>query len=109
MYLYQAPRELSGNSSGESVWFLCLVSTTTSKDMLTEVLTDVVSVELFENIIWVAAEPADGAQGSKQGSGLSNCDKQGKCSILSTSINVPFLLCNLHLKFCGLTFLFSVV
>lgn len=75
MYLYQAPRELSGNSSGVSVWFSCLVSTTSSKDRLTEVLTDVLSVELLENIIWVAAEPADGAQGSKQDSGLSNCDE----------------------------------
>lgn len=77
--------------------------------MLAEVLTDGTSMELLENIIWIAAEPADGAQGSKQGSGLSNIDEQGKCSILSTSINVPFLFCNFHLKFCGLTFLFSVV
>lgn len=56
------------------------------------VLTDGISVEVFENIILITEEPADGAHASKHGSGLSNTDKQGKCTILSTSINVPFFV-----------------
>lgn len=66
-------------------------------------------MKVFENIIWITEEPADGAQASTHGSGLSNTDKQEKYNILSTSINVPFLYHNFYWKFCGLALLFSVV
>lgn len=49
-------------------------------------------MEVFENIIWITEEPADGAQASKHSSGLSNADKEGKFSILSTGINVSFFV-----------------
>lgn len=51
--------------------------------MPASVLTDGVSVKVFENIILITEEPADGAQASKHGLGLSNAGKQEKCCVLS--------------------------
>lgn len=65
--------------------------------------------KLLENKIWITEEPADGAQASKRGSGLSNTDKQWKSKILSTYINVPLLYHNFCWRFCQLALLFSVV
>ena len=56
-------------------------------------------MEVFEKVVWIAEEPADGAQAGKHGSGLSDPDKQGKCTILSSSSNVPVLYHNFYLEF----------
>lgn len=51
--------------------------------MPASVLTDGISLKVFENIILITEEPADGAQASKHRLGLSDADKQGKYCVLS--------------------------